>query len=478
MAESTLSLTRDDLRQEVGLKLGYGLDVSGWTPDQIARIDICVRDGLGQFYVPITQDSKTVYEWSFLTPTVTATISDQDHDLPEDCDGIIERFIITSAGTSATVIPVVEMDQLLQLSIAEAASPALPRIAAIRPKSTTPTTSASQEYEVLFYPTPDTTYTISYDYPVQVNNIGTSNTYLPGGASHAQTIVSACLAVSEQFFAPDEQIHQQAFATRLQASIEYDKRNQSTRMNSTWALTEPTYGTWDWFRREVSGYLFGEWNTNLLTHSQNAQVESLVQRGLKTFYYPPGQRKCWSFLTPIASLSVSLVQPENDLPADFGGLYGNMTFASAGASYKPLRQITDSELRASQISESTTSTTPEYFSIRSKTTDNTSAQLYEAVFFPTPLLGVPTIKYRYKVSPAALSSSATVPYGSDLHAETMRQAMIAHAAEQKENGNQAEEWQKFQQNLVSSQFADVDVEIGDYAMNQSQSPPPPQQQEV
>jgi len=201
MAESTLSLTRDDLRSEVGLKLGYGLDVSGWTPEQIARIDLAVRDGLAQFYFPVTQDQKTVYEWSFLTPTDTLSLTsgDQDYDLPDDCDGIIERFIITAGSSDATVIPVVEMDELLQLSTSEAASNALPRIAAVRPKSTDPTTSQSQRYEALFYPTPDGSYTASYDYPVQVDSIGTTNTYLPGGASHSQTIVQSCLAVAEQF---------------------------------------------------------------------------------------------------------------------------------------------------------------------------------------------------------------------------------------------------------------------------------------
>ena len=465
MAESTLSLTRDDLRQEVGLKLGYGLDVSGWTPDQIARIDICVRDGLAQFYFPVTQDSKTVYEWSFLTPTATLGITSgtQAYDLPDSCDGIIERFIVTDGSSVATVIPVIRMDELLQLDTAEAGSDALPRVAAIRPKSTTPTTSESQDYEVLFYPTPDGSYTVSYDYPVQVDSIGTTNTYLPGGSSHAQTIVSACLAVSEQFFAPDEQIHQQAFATRLQASIEYDKRNQQTRINPTRALTEPTYGTWDWFRQQVSGYLLGQWNTNLLTHSENAQVESIVQRGLKQFYYPPGQDRCWSFLTPLATITAVNAQAAYDLPAGFSGLHGDMTFATAAATSQPIRLVTDSELRSSQISEAT-SGNPNYVCIRPKTTANTAAQLYEAVFFPTPDGSTPDIEYRYKVSPSVLSASATIPYGSDLHAEAMRKSMIAIASEQKEGGNRQEEWQIFQVALAASNFADRNVDVEDYGI--------------
>lgn len=488
MVESTLSLTRNNLRSEVGLKLGYGLNVSSWTPEQIERIDLCVRDGMANFYFPIVQDQKAIYEWSFLRKTaeITLTATQTEDDLPDDCDGIIEGFTVTTGDAAATIIPVIPVLALLKL---RATSPTteIPKYAAIRPKDTDPTTSVSQRYEVMWCPTPnDSSDKVQYEYPVQVDSIGSTDTYLPGGASHGQTIVTSCLAVAEQLLTPDEQIHQQAFQQRLQASIEYDKRNQQTRSGRTWDLTEPTYGTWDWFRREVSGYLLGQWDTNLLTHSENAQVESLVQRGLKTFYNPPGQRKCWSFLYVTAEIELTTAVANYELPADFIQLHSPMTFQLAGATKQPIRQVTDTEIRASAISEAT-SGSPEYVCIREKTLGalavHTGATVYlhEAFFFPTPSAASEYVTYRYKANPALLSSSLTYPYGSDVHAETMRQAMIAHAAEQKEGGNQQEEWQKFQQALASSMFADVDVDVSDYdmskALNPPQSQPPPQRQE-
>lgn len=479
MAEPTLSLTRDNLREEVGLKLGYGVDTSGWEPEQISRIDICVRGGLGNFYVPITQDQKTIYEWSFLRLTATIALTDTQgaDDLPDDCDGIIDGFVVTTGDATAAVIPVIPVKDLLKLR-ATTESDAVPKYAAIRIKDTDPTTAISQRYEVLWFPAPDAGNTVSYEYPVKVDTIGSTNTYLPGGASHSQTIIASCLAVAEQYLTPGETTHQQAFQQRLQASIEYDKRNQQTRLGMTWDLNEPTYGTWDWFKREVSGYLLSKWDINLLTHSENAQVESLVQRGLKTFYYPPSQRKCWSFMYVSAVIEIADSTPAYELPAGFSGLHGNMTFVTAGASNQPIREVTESELRASQISEATDGN-PKYVCIREKTSSGasthagTAAFRYEAVFFPTPEdpAGTPDIQYRYKVSPSVLSSSVTVPYGSDIHAETMRQAMIAHAAEQKADGNQQEEWQKFQQSLMSSMFADMDVDVSDYDMAPPQTPP-------
>ena len=480
MAESTLSLTRDDLRETVGLKLGYGLDTSGWQPEQISRIDICVRDGMGSFYLPLVQDKKEIYEWSFLrlTAQIDLVSGQANDDLPEDCDGAIDGFVVIAGDATATVIPVIPVRELLKLRATVESG--IPKYAAIRIKSTDPTTAVSQRYEVLWFPTPDSsTDDVQFEYPVRVDTIGTTNTYLPGGASHSQTIVAACLAVAEQYLEPDETTHREAFQQRLAASIEYDRRNQSTQANTTWDVNEPTYGTWDWFKREVSGYLFGVWDLNLLTHAQNAQVESLVQRGMKTFYKPPGQQNAWSFLCQSARIILGSGTTIYPLPAGFSGLYGKMTYVTAAATAVPLREILEDELRAIQASDAT-SESPEYVCIRERTAtgvsthDGSAAYLYEAEFFPTPDT-TESLQYRYKASPPILSSGASYPHGSDIHSETMRQAMIAHASEQKPEANQAEEWQKFQQGIVSSQLMDVTVNVGDYGM--APPPPPPPRQE-
>ena len=482
MAEPTLSLTRDNLREEVGLKLGYGIDTSGWEPEQISRIDICIRSGLGRFYVPIVQDQKEVYEWSFLKLTATITPGDDSASdaLPDDCDGIIDSFVVTTGDGTAAVIPVIPVRDLLKLR-ATVETKGVPKYTAIRIISTDPTTAQSQRYEVLCFPKSDSTNVLSYEYPVKVDTIGSMNTYLPGGASHSQTIIASCLAVAEEYLTPGETVHQQAFQQRLQASIEYDQRNLQTQRSMTWDLNEPTYGTWDWFKREVSGYLLSKWDTNLLTHSENAQVESLVQRGLKTFYYPPGQRKCWSFMYVSARITLGSGTNAYDLPAGFTGLHGKMTYVTPAATAQPLREVTEEEIRALEASEATSSS-PEYVCIREKTSSGAATHtgsttfLYEAVFFPTPD-ATESIQYRYKVSPAVLSASVTYPYGSDVHAETMRQAMIFHAAEQKADGNQQEESQKFQQALASSMFADVNVDVSDYDMAPPQQQPPQQRPE-
>lgn len=476
MTESTLSLTRNNLREEVGLKLGYGLNTSGWTPEQISRMDICIRDGLGRFYFPLTGESKELYEWSFLRISASLSLTSGAGDtyvLPDDCDGLIDEFIITSAGGAANRIPVIPINELLQLEAEEAASTAVPKFVAIRTISPlTPTTTVSQRREAVFYPAPNTDYTATYEYPVEVNSIGSTNTFLPGGAAHSQAIVASCLAVAEQYLTPGETVHQQEFQQRLQASIEHDKRKYKTSKHKTWVLTEPVLGSFDWLKREVSGYLYGEWNTFLLTFTENAQVESLVQRGLHQFYSPPGQRQGWSFLNLIGTLTMVNGQAAYDLPSGFSELVGKMTLTKTG-SYKPIPLVLESDIRAIQTAAAT-SGIPEYVVVRSKTTDGSAAHLREAVFYPTPdsaaaALSPNTITYRYKISPASLSASVEYPYGHDVHAETMRQACILLASELKEGGDQGMESQKYQQLLNASMMADINVEL---PINQTAALPP------
>lgn len=70
MAESTLAVDYDELRERIGPVLGYGR--SGWTSDEASEIDDCLRSGLRQFYAPPPLSGQEIaHQWSFLKPTVT-----------------------------------------------------------------------------------------------------------------------------------------------------------------------------------------------------------------------------------------------------------------------------------------------------------------------------------------------------------------------------------------------------------------------
>jgi len=74
MAESSLSLTRTQLRQEVGHDLGYSRTVADWSTSEVADIDTIVNRGMRQFYFPpIVPGESQSHEWRFMRPITTLT---------------------------------------------------------------------------------------------------------------------------------------------------------------------------------------------------------------------------------------------------------------------------------------------------------------------------------------------------------------------------------------------------------------------
>lgn len=80
MAESTLSLTRDDLRKAIGNMLGQGLDVTEWDSDFATRVDMCVDIGCRWVYEPeVLPNEAQVHMWSFMQPKLMAFALNQPY---------------------------------------------------------------------------------------------------------------------------------------------------------------------------------------------------------------------------------------------------------------------------------------------------------------------------------------------------------------------------------------------------------------
>lgn len=74
MAESTLSIEYDDIQIEVGRFLGYKVDPTTWSADQVAEVDRFIQAGYRQFLYPSAIEGiEAGYPWSFLKPTTTIT---------------------------------------------------------------------------------------------------------------------------------------------------------------------------------------------------------------------------------------------------------------------------------------------------------------------------------------------------------------------------------------------------------------------
>lgn len=98
MAESTLTLTRDDLRKAVGNMLGQGIDTTAWDSNFSTRVDMCVDIGCRWVYEPsVLPKEFTVHIWSFMQPKLARFTLNAPYDTGdiEIVDGVV-----TGSGTS------------------------------------------------------------------------------------------------------------------------------------------------------------------------------------------------------------------------------------------------------------------------------------------------------------------------------------------------------------------------------------------
>lgn len=358
MAESTLSLKRDDLRIAAAIVLGHGIDTAAHTASMKALQDIAVRDGLREFYYPGTDGGKKPYEWSFLRKigSVSAVNGTAVYALADDCSGAIRRFVIT-AGAAADAIEIVDADTIRQLRGKEAAANGTPRMASVKISSAALSDTAGQRWEVDFYPTPNASLTIEYEYARLPDAPSDSvNSYVLGGMQHSATIKAMVSAAAERIVTPDMSRWAEEAKMRLGASIEMDSRvKKETQMGRL--QTEPTYGTYPWFELQVGGPVYG-WNPNGWTRSERQVVSDAINRGYRIFLSPPSmppvaegapQQKphLWSFKTPTGSLAIVCGDAQYDAPADFVGIAGEIHF-QARRGKRSLRQIDPSEWEAMQ----------------------------------------------------------------------------------------------------------------------------------
>ena len=105
MAESTLSLSRDDLRKAIGNMLGKGIDITNWDgPDFATLVDMCVDIGCRWVYEPdVMPNEAQVHLWSFMQPKLTSF----DLNAPYSAGTItVVAGVVTGSTTPvATVFP-------------------------------------------------------------------------------------------------------------------------------------------------------------------------------------------------------------------------------------------------------------------------------------------------------------------------------------------------------------------------------------
>lgn len=426
-------------RREIGSKLMFGADYNTWDHAQIGFVDSIVQSGVMNFYFPPPQeqvrdkesgeedqkDSKRrkPYTWSFLNirGMIEVTENVNTVDLPADFAGPTGDLTLA---TGEGRLPLVGEGQLETLSLKNT-TPGTPEYAAIRPQRADK--GGHQKWELLLYPTPDETMSVSYRYTIVPEDLSEQNQYPLGGRQHAETILQSCLAVAEERDTGQQGPAQAKFIERLAASIHLDKRTAPSIVTTWKSSGDDSIGN---SIKSLAGLHmgFGQ-NEDAWTESQTQQVLEAMRQGLRRFYVPPalpGKRYVhnWSFLKPIATLNLVGGQYEYDLPADFGGLDSPMTYApGTNVIYPDIEIVGEHQIRKLQQATVQANGRPTKAGFRQKSNVKEAGTGYELLVWPVPDDDY-ELHYRYDVT---AGQDMTVVHGGDAHFQTILEAVKAAA---------------------------------------------------
>jgi hypothetical protein len=220
----SLQITYDEIRREVGRFLGYNRDPDEWSADATTDVADAIKSGQRNFYWPNVGEQR--YSWSFLRKRadVTLSVGEDTYALATDFEGLLEGFSYSAGAGKRRVARVSEEDLLAwQGKNEQSGAPEYCALRAVQPEE-----GQSMRWEVVFYPTPDKAYTLSYRYSLSPTELGELNQYHLGGAAHSECVLEACLAAAEKTVLPEHGngIHAERFQALLQASLKIDSEMQ------------------------------------------------------------------------------------------------------------------------------------------------------------------------------------------------------------------------------------------------------------
>lgn len=194
--------------------------------------------------------------------------------------------------------------------------------------------------------------------------------------------------------------------------------------------------------------------------SEKENIEFIIKDALRTFYSGSGYE--WSFLKPLAELTIANGTTSLVLPADFGFLIGNIYFDEPAFS-TPLMVVGDVQdiLRMRQQSETSGRPSIAAFSVMGAP-GQTHNQRQTLEFWPEASDSYDLV-CRYSVLPDALSSTSQYCYGGQMHAETIKEACLA--ASEKFDGVQGLHSQLYMQCLNASITNDRKLKPQSLGMN-------------
>jgi hypothetical protein len=227
VAESSLSLTYQQLYSEVSDFLGTGITPTG---DDAVRAKRLVNAGY-RTWLAGTVPGETPHKWSFLENTATLTLVANQYyiPLPDDFGTLLgcPKFAAGQAVSGGMFER--SPDHVLALREGQNGAVGTPREFAVLTVAPT-SASVSERRRLIMAPTPVAGYQVVIRYR-RLPGALVNDTDVPLGAQlHSDTILEACLATAEQRSDDNQNLHTKQFLLKLAQAIALDRANAPKRL--------------------------------------------------------------------------------------------------------------------------------------------------------------------------------------------------------------------------------------------------------
>lgn len=444
------------LRRELAVRLGFPADGRLLDRPQRAYVDSIIESAVMQFSTGMVPDAppdtppgegregiqieaekeakrRAPYRWSFLNKVEVITLhpAQDEYDLPSDFGSFHGEPTTDREGGR---IAIVQESHLRQLAAADPQS-GFPRYCTTR--KVVVSGSSRPQTKLILYPTPDSSGSISVEYGVVPRVLDEDHPFPPGGAEHAETLLSYCFYVQALRTGEGLDIAITHLRSRMAASVVLDRAASKPTSDGVWVDDDGRFNK-RYLMRMIGRHLGYGPNPKAYSHQQTQLVAEVLRRTLRRVYNPPllpGEAipHDWSFLRPLAMFSTLPGEHIYQLPTDFASLDGNLAHATEGAVlYNDIQVVGENMLR-SLLQKQQSSARPERAAIRIVQHDNATGPRYELLLWPVPD-EVYQINYRYRVNPNSVemlpvSSTDLDIHGSDRYSEMFLEAAMLSADE-------------------------------------------------
>jgi hypothetical protein len=200
----------------------------------------------------------------------------------------------------------------------------------------------------------------------------------------------------------------------------------------SYPVVDYQYGSYEHLLSETGAVLGYGRNIDSWTREKRGTANACVQQGIRSFYAPvplEGEKYAheWSFLRPRRQLTTVESTYVYVLPPDFAALDGPITFTpDQSVLYDPIQVVSEYELRRRQQETDTTGRP----TIAALVTSAIPGR-YELHFWLTPDDAY-VLDYVCQINPVDLSESNPLPHGGLVHVQTILEACLKAAEEEKQ----------------------------------------------